>query len=478
MMKKNLKYLLALLCIIVLLLCTGCSSNNAAPQPISITVWTYYNGTLLESFNTLVKTFNETVGKEKGIIVEAYSQGSVNELEASVMQSAEGKVGAAAMPNIFSAYADTAYALDKLGLVVDVSRYLTADERAAYVDNYLTEGDFGQTGSIKIFPVAKSTELLFLNETDWQPFAEATGTQESEMLTIEGLLAVAERYYNWTDAQTATPDDGKALFGRDAMANYLLIGAQELGCTIFEVDGDGRLTLHFDRNIIRKLWDSYYVPFIKGYFSAAGRFRSDDIKIGSLLAYVGSSSSASFFPTQVLTSDTESHGIEMAALPCPSFAGCEPVAVQQGAGMVVIPGTEDEISACVAFLKWFTQPENNLQFSVQSGYMPVTYAANSISALENSGLTVSERIHKVLSLSIDAIDRSKLYTTHAFPDALRARNTLQYALEDLVTADRATVLERLAAGQTPEEAEAEFLTDAYFDAWYDQTLAALSAFAG
>ena len=168
----------------------------------------------------------------------------------------------------------------------------------------------------------------------------------------------------------------------------------------------------------------------------------------------------------------------LAALPCPSFADCEPVAVQQGAGMVVIPGTEDEISACVAFLKWFTQPENNLQFSVQSGYMPVTYAANSMSTLENSDLTVSESIHKVLSLSIDAVDRSKLYTTHAFPDALRARNTLQYALEDRVTADRATVLERLAAGQTPEEAEAEFLTDAYFDAWYDQTLAALSAFAG
>ena len=52
------------------------------------------------------------------------------------------------------------------------------------------------------------------------------------------------------------------------------------------------------------------------------------------------------------------------------------------------------------------------------------------------------------------------------------------ALEDRVTADRSTVLERLAAGQTPEEAEAEFLTDAYFEAWYDQTLAALSAFAG
>ena len=86
MMKKNLKYLLALLCIIVLLLCTGCSSNSAAPQPISITVWTYYNGTLLERFNTIVKTLNETVGKEKGIVVEAYSQGSVNERGARDMQ--------------------------------------------------------------------------------------------------------------------------------------------------------------------------------------------------------------------------------------------------------------------------------------------------------------------------------------------------------------------------------------------------------
>ena len=459
----------------------GCGGAQSTAQgntePVNLSVWTYYNGDQLESFNKLVDTFNNTVGKEKNITVESYSQGSVNDLEAQVMAAAQGKVGASAMPNIFMAYADTAYAMDQMGELADLAPYFTDEERAAYVDSYLTEGDFDDSGSIKIFPVAKSTELLFLNDTDWKLFAAATGAQYSDLETVEGLVKTAEAYYNWTDAQTDTPNDGKALFGRDAMANYMLIGAKELGETIFDVK-DGKMTMGLSEDVARKLWDNYYVPYIKGWCSASGKFRSDDIKIGSLLAYVGSSSSASFFPTQVLTSDTESHGIEMAALPCPSFAGCEPVAVQQGAGMVVIPGTEDEISACVAFLKWFTQPENNLQFSVQSGYMPVTYAANSMSALENSGLTVSESIHKVLSLSIDAIDRSKLYTTHAFPAALRARNTLQYALEDRVTADRATVLERLAAGQTPEEAEAEFLTDAYFDAWYDQTLAALSAFAG
>ena len=285
------------------------------------------------------------------------------------------------------------------------------------------------------------------------------------------------KYYDWTDARTEAPDDGKALFGRDAMANYMLIGAKELGSTLFTVE-NGKMTVNLTEDVARKLWENYYVPFVKGWFAGEGRFRSDDIKTGNVLAYVGSNSSATFFPKQVQVSDTESHEISLKVLPNPSFAGSEEVAVQQGAGMVVTRSTPEEEAACVTFLKWFTQPENNLQFSVQSGYMPVTYAANSISALENSGLTVSESIHKVLSLSIDAIDRSKLYTTHAFPDALRARNTLQYALEDRVTADRATVLERLAAGQTPEEAEAEFLTDAYFDAWYDQTLAALSAFAG
>ena len=466
-MKKYIRLAAAALAAVMLLSGCGAASSSAVkldPQdPVNITIWHYYNGAQQLAFDKLVEEFNDTEGRERGIYVEAHSQGNVSDLETKVLDAFNKTPGSEVPPDIFSSYADTAFTLDQMGLAVDLSPYLTEKEKSAYIAGFLEEGDLMNNGELKVFPIAKSTELLYLNVTDFVPFAEATGVTYADLSTVEGLNEAAHKYYDWTDAQTAAPNDGKALYGRDALTNYLLCGAQELGTTIFDAE-NGVMTLHFDKPTLRKLWDNYYVPYIKGWCSASGKFRSDDIKIGSLLAYVGSSSSASFFPTQVLTSDTESHGIEMAALPCPSFAGCEPVAVQQG--------------ACVAFLKWFTQPENNLQFSVQSGYMPVTYAANSISALENSGLTVSDRIHKVLSLSIDAIDRSKLYTTHAFPDALRARNTLQYALEDRVTADHATVLERLAAGQTPEEAEAEFLTDAYFDAWYDQTLAALSAFAG
>ena len=89
----------------------------------------------------------------------------------------------------------------------------------------LREGDFSGNGSIKIFPVAKSTELLFLNDTDWQKFAGETGATYDDLATVEGLIETAEKYYDWSD--------GKAFFGRDAMANYMLIGAEELGTRDF-----------------------------------------------------------------------------------------------------------------------------------------------------------------------------------------------------------------------------------------------------
>ena len=107
---------------------TGCDAKTSKKAVTDITVWNYYNGDQLESFNRLVSTFNETIGKAKGIRVSGSSQGTVNDLEANVMDAAEGKVGSAEMPTIFAAYADTAYKLDQMGMVVDLKDYLTEDE--------------------------------------------------------------------------------------------------------------------------------------------------------------------------------------------------------------------------------------------------------------------------------------------------------------------------------------------------------------
>ena len=114
--------------------------------------------------------------------------------------------------------------------LADLSQYFTEDELSKYVDSYIQEGYFNQDGALYLFPVAKSTEITMLNKTDWEPFAEAAGTTVDELATTEGIVQVAQRYYEWTDAQTPdVPAAGKAFYGRDSMSNYFLISMKQMG---------------------------------------------------------------------------------------------------------------------------------------------------------------------------------------------------------------------------------------------------------
>lgn len=454
---------------------TGCSDDSKRKESVTVTIWNYYNEEQLDAFNERVDEFNKTVGEKQGIVVESYSQGSMTDLESNLIDSALQKAGAYELPNIFSAYADTTYTLDQMGVIADLNEYLTEEEREEYIDSYLSEGDFTGDGSIKILPVVKSTEILCINATDWEVFSEATGVSYQNLETIEGVIDAAEIYYQWTDAQTQEENDGCALFGRDAMANYMLIGAKQLGCTIFEVE-DGKMTLNFDKEVVRKLWDCYYVPFIKGYFAASGRFRSDDIRIGNILMYQGSSTSVSFFPSSVIKNETEEYDIQLKVLPVPKFDGGENVVVQQGAGMSVTAGDEEEIEASVTFLKWFTQPENNIQFSVNSGYLPVTKYANDIENVNKMGLEVTDSMRDVLEVAFDTVNSNELYTTRAFEDGQSARQVLNYALSDQANQDRMIVEERINQGMSREDAMAEFLTEDAFENWYQTTLEALEQY--
>lgn len=478
MMKPKKKAILMCAVCALGLILSACGSNSPLDpkNPTKITVWTYYNGDQLSAFDAMVEEFNGSVGAQEGIIVKSVSQGSVNDLETNVLAAVQGEVGADEVPNIFMAYADTAYAVDQMGQVVDLKDYLSEEEKDAYIDSYLKEGDFADTGEIKIFPTAKSLELLVINKTDWDVFAAAAGASYDDLADMEGLTATAEKYFEWTDSLTPdVPDDGKALFGRDAMANYMLIGSMQLGQEIFQVS-DGKMTLHFDKAVAKKLWDNYYIPFIKGHFAATGRFRSDDIKTGNIIAYVGSSSGVSFFPETVNISDSESYPIEMEVLPCPQFDGGD-YAVQQGAGMVVTKGEEAEVYASVEFLKWFTADERNIRFSVDSGYLPVTKNANNMDVIAGSGADLKDRMKKVLTVGVDTVNGNELYTTKAFENGGKARNVLEYAMSDKAVADREVVVQRMARGLSMEESVAEFELDDNFDAWYEETLQRLQEFA-
>lgn len=448
---------------IIFFVLTGCSFSNKIldpKDPISIEIWHYYNGPQKIAFDEMVMEFNETIGFEKGIIIEAFSQGNINELELKIMDSVNEEVGAQEIPNIFAAYADTAYMVDKLGLVVELDKYFTEDELGEYVDSYIEEGRIDSNNKLKIFPIIKATEIMMLNKTDWDKFSGATGATTEELSTWEGLARVAEEYYNWSN--------GKTFFGRDAMANYFIIGSKQLGKDIFEVN-NGQVSFQINNDIMRKLWDNFYLPYISGYYGAYGKFRSDDAKTGDLIALVGSTTGAAYFPEIVTTQDNISYEIEPLILPLPNFENTKPYAVQQGAGMVVLKSDEKREYACAEFLKWFTEVDRNIDFSIASGYMPVKKPANDIALIEEkikeNEKRVSSQLQLSLPIAIDQINKYELYTNKPFENGTVARSILNNALLDKAKADRLEVVKLIKSGIPHEEAIKQIATEKNFEQW-------------
>ncbi len=447
----------------------GCGGKGASDAPVSLTVWHYYHGAQQYAFDSLVEEFNSTVGKEQGIYVQGVGQGTVSDLESAVRDSLAGKVGSDEMPDMFSSYADTAYEVEQAGALADLSDYLSDEELGVFVDSYVEEGRIAEDNSLRIFPLAKSTEVMILNRTDWDPFARAAGVSLDDLADMEGVVAVAQAYYEYTDS--LTPDvanDGRAFYGRDSMANYFNIGMRQMGNEIFRVE-DGEVSLNLDKASLRRLWDCYYVPMVKGYFGAYGAFRSDDVKTGELLAYTGSTTSAMYFPDAV-EGDNGRYDIDYLVMQAPGFAGGEHIAVQQGAGMAVCKSDERHEKASVEFLKWFTQAENNLVFCGDSGYLPVRKEANSSALLdqviEERGLELSPKTYDCITQIFDEMSDMTLYTNKCFRNGSGARKVLEYHLADKAHADRVLVEQKLAEGDSLEDACAAYLTDEAFDAWY------------
>lgn len=474
-MKKFIQCLLAISLGLVVL--TGCSDKKHGlnpNNPISITIWHYYNGKQLVAFEEMVNQFNQTEGKELGIIATAKSKSTINNLYDELRNAANEEVGADEMPNIFTNYVDFALELDKMGKLVDLDQYFTKKELDTYVDSFIEEGRFDAKNALKVFPTAKSTEVMMVNQTDWNKFAEATGSSLEELQTLEGITECAKKYYEYTDALTPDiADDGKALFGRDSMANYILSGAKELGEEVFKVE-NGEAVISLTKETAKKLWDNYYIPYINGYFLSKGRFSSDDAKTGDIIVLVGSSSSASYFPSAVIDDDGNSYPIDCTVMKAPYFKDGEAIAVQQGAGMSVSVSDEAHEYASAVFLKWFTQEEQNVEFSVNSSYLPVQKSANNFETitarLQDSEVAMSPVVSDTLKVSVDQVNDYELYTSKAFNNSNDARNALEKSLSDKAKADRQTVLD----SSDKKAAISNFDTEENFNNWYEGLLKELN----
>lgn len=393
-------------------LMTGCTTDSTrldSEKFTTITVWHYYNGKQKEAFDTLLDKFNQTEGLKKKIIVTSESKGDIVNLEENIIAAAKKKPGAEKLPDIFATYADTAVLMYQMDLLADISNYMTEEEISQYNPFFIREGKLND--GLQILPVAKATELLYLNKTDWDIFAKDEGYTLSNLSTWEGISEVAEAYYKWSK--------GKTFFGRDAAANFMLVGFHQLGKDVF-IEAEDKVILNIDEDALKKVWDTYCEPYIRGYYGAFGRFRSDDLKTGDIIAAVASTSSVIYYPKEVTLNNGTTYPIDVIVLPLPDFCGAKKSIVQQGAGMAIIKSNMQKEKSAAEFLKWFTNEEQNIKFCVDTGYFPVKTDDSIVESMKETlnsmEVPVESLVYNNVILGLEAILNSDLYVPVPFKE--------------------------------------------------------------
>lgn len=455
----------------VILLLAGCSLFNRGKSPlnpddpVSVTLWHYYNGQTKEYFDQLVSEFNDTVGMQQGIVIDAKSQGDVKQLEIAVYDAANQKIGAQPMPDVFAAYPDTAYRVHQLVGLVEMEDYFSKEEIQQFNPDFLDEGRFGNPGKLRIIPVAKSTENLYLNKTFWDPFAKANGAELDDLKTWEGVVRTARAYYDWSG--------GKAFLGIDSNSNFMLVSAIQLGHEMYDYSRNP-VKLDFQQEVARRIWDHFYVPYIKGYFLKSGRFASDDAKIGKTIAYTGSTAGAAYFPKEVTLSQSEVYPIEGITLPYPYFEQSRPYAVQQGAGLCITKSDKAHEYAAAQFIKWFTDVEQNMKFALSTGYFPVKTAAleknHMLAMLQESNASPAKTIISSIQTTADMLNTYRLYGYKPFDGSFEMRQIWENHLFAQVQND----LTLLQQGPPGKEEKARItdglISEHSFKKWYQGLL--------
>ncbi len=436
------KYISVFTIVVLLFLPISAGCDNSIKlnpkNPVTLTFWHNYGGQLKETMDSMVDEFNDTVGAEKGIIINVTSISGSATLHEKLTMAANGDPGAPSLPDITTAYPKTALILAQKGLLADLNEQFSLQELSAYIPEFLEEGQL-EGEHLYVFPTAKSTEVLFLNKTLFDRFAEDTGAKIEDLGTFEGIIRTASLYYDWTDKQT--PDianDGKMFFMPDSLFNLTLIGYKQMGAEFIK---NG--VTNFTSSEYPRVWECYYKPAVFGQVAIHDGYATDLAKTGDIICSIGSTAGVSFFSSTVTYADNTSEPIELDILPYPVFEGGKKAAIQRGAGMSVIKSSKEKEYAAAIFLKWFTNPDNNLHFVSSTGYLPVTEEAfGEIMSQEIKNIS-DERIKKLLQTSRIMQKEYEFYIPPLFEDIDELQKQYEGQLKETATQSRKSYIEFL-----------------------------------
>lgn len=356
-MKRVTAFLLTLMLMLGLL--TGCNGQTALDpeDPVTLTIWHVYGSQTLSPLNDAIDEFNDTVGKEKGIVIKVELVTDSGDIDASLNAALTHAPGAQALPDLFVAYPRMAEQFDD-GVLLDFEDYYTADELAQYRDEFLSEGYFD--GKLLMLPIAKSSELVFVNKTIFDRFSDATGITTACFESIEELMDASNVYYDWSG--------GKTMFQINDFYHYFLANMAALDDEFIK---DGKI------NAGSEAFEHAFEPIaeagIYGGLCVGDGYASDRWKTSEIICSSGSTAGILYLRDHVTYEDNSTEDIETLVLPYTCLDDSDPTVVQRGGGLFAVKSDDERKNeAAAVFAKWIAEPEHNLDFVTQAGYLPVT----------------------------------------------------------------------------------------------------------
>lgn len=360
-MKKVIKYLL----VFGLSLCNlyGCSSKSLLDKdnPVTLTMWHVYGEQVNSPMNQLVAEFNETEGKEKGIIINVTKVTNASKIGQELEASLAKEPGADPMPDLYTGHIHNAKQVGLENSVVwdDV---FTKKEINNFVDEFLDAGMLED--KLVDLPLSKSTIVFFMNGTQFKKFSNDTQVTLNDFETWDQVFKVAEKYYEWSN--------GKPLCCFDYVLNSIESYAIALGSQhMFNENG----WYNTDDKEFQEAFRTFLEPLIKGHISASDFYSSTQLTTGETLIGVSSSAAYLYLNDIVTYPDNTTEPLNAIALPYPKADKDHALMTQAGVGLCAYKTTEQKQEAASVFAHWLVEPKRNVDFVIQGGYMPVTKKA-------------------------------------------------------------------------------------------------------
>lgn len=329
-------------------------------KPTTLTMWHVYGEQVNSPMNDYIEQFNATVGKEKGIIINVTLMSNASQIGKKLKDAQAGKAGSQDMPDLFFCHASDAKNLGTDNLQ-NWKESFSQSELNAFVPGFLEDGTVD--GSLCVFPVSKSTYMLFVAGGVFDRFAADRNVSLSDLETWDGFFSVAEKYYEWSG--------GKPFCAVDYLIRLAELCAISDGGRISYRDG----WYDTDNAALMSAYDRFAASIAKGHIVVSDLYSNTQVMTGQTCAGIGSSASVLYYNDEITYPDNTSEAMNLKVLPMPQRAGGQKVATQAGVGLCLYKTTDRKTEAATVFARWFTEEQRNLEFVLSTGYMPVRTGA-------------------------------------------------------------------------------------------------------